>query len=137
MFNLPDSGYSGLTFDSEHTTMRLLYPASNQPSQLTDALLAVKIARHSPCSTCSSCSGLHPGPGVEVALDEPSLGALDQYGSDDDDDTPTYLNSCRCGHGVSDHGDQTEISREEFARRGRAAVRLDELLQVSPLPLLW
>ena len=39
---------------------------------------------------------------------------------------------CGCGHGVTAHGaDMSAIGNEEFARRGRVAVRLDELLEVS------
>ncbi|KAJ6625467.1 hypothetical protein B0H10DRAFT_2161738 [Mycena sp. CBHHK59/15] len=105
--------------------MKFAYPASNEPQALTDDLLALKIARHSPCSSYHTW---------EVVLDdrsaEQSLVELDQYGSDDEDGQPNYLRSCACSHGVYAHGAyQAELGREEFLRRGRAAVRLDQLLQ--------
>ena len=115
--------------------MKLLYPASNDIPQLTDAQLTLKIARHSPCSICDSCPGLHPPPAVEVVSDEgritTSFGDLADFASDDE---PAYLEICECGHSAGDHGaDQSKIDREEFARRGRVAVRLDEQLQVCAL----
>lgn len=117
--------------------MKLAYPASHRLNTLNHSLLSLKIARHSPCLACNNCTGLHPRFGLDIVLDEinnePTLGGLDQYGSDDDDDTPLYLDSCACGHSVRDHGaDESTIGRDEFARRSRVAVRLDELLQVSP-----
>lgn len=115
--------------------MKLSYPAAHESAKLTDSLLAIKIARHSPCSTCDSCGGLYPPFGVELVLDDPtnksSLGDLGQYGSDEEDGASAYLDSCRCGHPIKDHGaDQSELGRQEFARRGRVAIRIDELLQV-------
>jgi hypothetical protein len=114
--------------------MKLLYPSPHQPRP-NDALIAIRIARHSPCSLCDSCHGLHPPYGIEVVLDEirarSSLGDLSQYGSDDDDGA-TYLDSCACGHTVKDHNaDQSELDGIEFYRRSRVATRLDEQLQVS------
>ena len=56
-------------------------------------------------------------------------------GSDSDDDgelASDYLDRCACGHGVMEHGANiSSIGHEEFVRRGRVAVRLDELLEVS------
>jgi hypothetical protein len=118
--------------------MQLAYPVS-RGSKLSDSLLALKIARHRPCSLCSSCSGLRPPPGVEVINDDPpsSLGDLGQYGSDDEDLSPVYLDACLCGHGVMEHGaDPTVIGVEEFGRLGRVAFRMDEYLQVSIIHLL-
>ncbi|KAL0956425.1 hypothetical protein HGRIS_002573 [Hohenbuehelia grisea] len=113
--------------------MKALYPAALPFDELDDNQLIVKVARHSPCLSCSSCPGLHPSPGVEVVvkddLMDTSLGILDGYGSDDDDDL-SYINLCACGHAAKDHGaDLSHINRNEFARRGRVAARLDELLQ--------
>ncbi|KAK7005657.1 histone GCN5 superfamily [Favolaschia claudopus] len=114
--------------------MKFAYPASHEQDTLNDQLLALKIARHSPCTTCDSCSHLHPDPSWEVVLDdlsaEPSLVELDQYGSDDEDGHPNYLKVCVCGHDMYDHGaNQPQLGRDEFLRRGRVAIRLDELLQ--------
>lgn len=115
--------------------MKLLYPISEQVSKLSDSQLALKIARHSPCSICDTCIGLRPPVDVEVLLDEAkaetSLGNLEQYGSDDDDSASEYLRDCVCGHEATDHGaDVSEIGTDEFKRRGRVAFRLDEILQV-------
>lgn len=115
--------------------MKLTYPPVTETS-FTDAALAFKIARHTPCSACESCLGLRPPPDIQVVLDDQdsrksSLGALDQYGSDEDDE-PAYLCTCICGHEVGDHGaDESTMGREEFSRRGRLAIRLDEMLQAS------
>jgi hypothetical protein len=106
------------------STMKALYPTSHNIPALSDAALALKIARHSPCSICTSeiCPGLRPPPIVQLVPD-----------SDDDyDGSESYLSSCACGHDVTDHGaDLSVISRNEFERRGRIAVRIDQLLQVS------
>ncbi|KAJ6587080.1 hypothetical protein DFH09DRAFT_1142523 [Mycena vulgaris] len=114
--------------------MKFTYPASHEQDALNDQLLALKIARHSSCTACEACSGLHTDPSWEIVLDdlsaEPSLVELDQYGSDDEDGHPTYLTACVCGHDMYHHGaDQSQLGRDEFLRRGRVAIRLDELLQ--------
>lgn len=116
--------------------MKVAYPHSYSFERLDPALLPIKIARHSPCAQCSTCLGLHPPPRVDVVLDghsDSSLGDLGQYGSDDDDEEiSSYLELCACGHGVKSHNaDEDVLGPSEFARRGRVAVRLDELLQVS------
>jgi len=117
-------------------TMKVAYPHSHDPDKLESPLLSLKIARHSPCSICLNCLGLHPPPKVDVVLDahnDSSLGDLGQYGSDDDDEeVSSYFETCACGHDVKAHNaDEIELGRSEFARRGRVACRLDELLQVS------
>lgn len=113
--------------------MKLSYPSpTNEP--FSDSVLALKIARHTPCSTCDTCQGLQPPPGVELVLGgdtchRSSLGDLNQYGSDEDDE-PTYLETCVCGHDVVEHGaDEVALGREEFSRRARLATRLDEMLR--------
>ncbi|KAI8993065.1 hypothetical protein BD414DRAFT_483199 [Trametes punicea] len=109
--------------------MKVLYPSSHDIPSLSDSQLALKIARHSRCSLCQTCSGLRPPPGWRVFLDIP-----DGNDSDDDDEAPPsrYLDRCECGHDVNAHGaDMASIDHDEFVRRGRVAVRLDELLEDS------
>ncbi|KAJ8077288.1 histone acetyltransferase [Marasmius tenuissimus] len=113
--------------------MKYSYPASHDLQALNHAQLCLKIARHSPCSVCLTCRGLHPAPNVQVVLDTqheaPLLGGLDQYGSDDDE-TTNYLDVCECGHGTIEHGANVhDIGLEEFRRRSQVAVRLDENLE--------
>lgn len=114
------------------TTMKVLYPASHDIPSRSQQLLAIKIARHSSCSSCSSCSGLRPPPDVEVAPDsetQPSSSPTDAQGNSG---TEPYLLLCSCTHDVAAHGaDLSLVGAEEFARRGRVAVRLDELLEVG------
>jgi histone acetyltransferase len=113
--------------------MKLLYPASHEIPDLSDAQLTIKIARHSPCSICDDCNGLHPAPDMNVVSDgkgiDFSLESLEHHGSEDE---VPYFDTCECGHIARDHGaDVSSVGSEEFARKGRVAVRLDELLQVS------
>ncbi|KAF7306116.1 Histone GCN5 superfamily [Mycena chlorophos] len=113
--------------------MKFLYPASHDIDSLSDSLRSLKIARHSGCTVCS-CPGFHPDPSWEVVLDtdddnNSDLGELDQYGSDDEDGPPSYLDRCACTHDMYDHGaNQPLLGRDEFIRRARVAVRADELL---------
>ena len=103
--------------------MKALYPTSHEIPTLSESALALKIARHSPCSICTAeiCPNLRPPPIVQLVPDS----------EDDYDGSESYLSSCACGHDATDHGaDIDEIGKREFARRGRVAVRLDELLQV-------
>ena len=116
--------------------MKVAYPYSHIFDDLDSSLLALKIARHSPCSVCGFCVGLHPPPRVDVVLDGHSdsvLGDLGQYGSDDDDEeVSSYLQICACGHSVKEHNaNETNMGKAEFTRRARVAIRLDEFLQVS------
>ncbi|KIY49105.1 hypothetical protein FISHEDRAFT_42038 [Fistulina hepatica ATCC 64428] len=106
--------------------MRLAYPASNQASHLNDFLLAIKIARHSPCSRCEACQGLHPEFGVDVVLDHELSGTA----LPTDEHNFGYLEMCACGHSMKAHGaDDTFMSKEEFSRRAALAIRLDEYFQ--------
>ncbi|KAG2055785.1 hypothetical protein BDR06DRAFT_953620 [Suillus hirtellus] len=113
--------------------MRLSYPCLSEANH-NDLALALRIARHSSCAACDSCPGLRPPASVEVVLDDDIhqkslLGDLTQYGSDEEDG-PAYLETCICGHDVADHGSQlAALGREEFSRRARLAIRIDELLQ--------
>ncbi|KAF9452712.1 hypothetical protein P691DRAFT_609451, partial [Macrolepiota fuliginosa MF-IS2] len=113
--------------------MKRAYPASNLLDSLDNIQRSLKIARHSACTSCNSCKGLHPPLGIDVVLDnspyDPLLG-LDQYSSDDDEGTPPYLEFCDCGHDIIYHGaNEAEIGKAEFVRRVRVAIRIDELLQ--------
>lgn len=115
--------------------MKVWYPGCHPFEKLDPSLISLKIARHSPCSLCPNCPGLHPPPGIDVVVDghsDSSLGDLGQYGSDDEDDPPSsYLSTCACGHNVKEHhASEHELGKIEFARRGRVAIRLDEVLQV-------
>ena len=120
--------------------MDYIYPVARKIENLSKTALAVKIARHSICRKCdpeTPCQGLHPPPDVTVTLDtsseeDSSLGNLDQYGSDDEDDKDSrYLRECECGHGLPEHGaDENVLGIEEYNRLGRAAFRLDEILMV-------
>ncbi|TDL25922.1 hypothetical protein BD410DRAFT_764142 [Rickenella mellea] len=100
------------------------YPAAYDLSILSQNTLNLKIARHSKCSACNSCSGLHPSPDLTVVLDyaDPSIANLNFA----HDQHRNYLTACVCGHSVSEH--VGELDKEELARRGRVAVRLDEEL---------
>ncbi|KAJ3513715.1 hypothetical protein NLJ89_g2796 [Agrocybe chaxingu] len=112
--------------------MKVAYPHSHSLDELDPPLLSLKIARHSPCSICHHCSGLHPPPKVDVVLDghNDSLD-LGQYGSDDEDEVSSYLQICRCSHNVKEHNaDEAVLGKLEFNRRARVAIRLDEILQV-------
>ncbi len=117
--------------------MKVAYPHSLHFSDFDAPFLSIKIARHSPCSICRDCSGLHPPLKVDVVLDgrsDAGLGDLGQYGSDDDDEeVSSYLETCACGHSVKEHNADKSKLGEEFDRRGRVAFRLDELLQVSDI----
>jgi len=78
---------------------------------------------------------MHPPPNVKVVADEFSdstLGDLEQYGSDDEDEeVSSYFQVCGCGHDAKTHNaDESILGTDEFKRRGRVAIRLDELLQV-------
>lgn len=69
---------------------------------------------------------------LDEQLSDSSLGDLEQYGSDDDDITSSYIDTCACGHDAKQHNaDEIELGTSEFNRRSRVAIRLDELLQVS------
>lgn len=118
--------------------MKVLYPASHHIQELDPVALSLKIARHNPCSACPPnhfCPGLRPPLDFRVILDtesqlEAQLAALTEYGFEDEEEA-TYLMCCECGHDLMQHGaDFNLLGSDEFIRRGRVAIRCDELLQV-------
>ena len=113
--------------------MSTLYPAHFLLDNLSHTACALKISRNSPCRLCS-CPGLRPPPGTELQLDTDESGSstgLVQY-ADDDDKDERYLDTCACGHDVPAHdADEARLGRDEFVRRTRVAVRMDELRSVS------
>lgn len=101
--------------------MKALYPTQHRIPLLSQLALETKIARHSRCSICS-CSGLRPPNNVELILDD----------TQPPNESLQYLDRCQCDHDASAHGaDAESLGKQEHARRGRVAVRLDELLQVT------
>lgn len=110
--------------DNSRNNNVFLYPTSHDFHSLNEESLALKIARHSHCSRCDDCFGLVPDENVTVILD---TAALDNNTSE----PAGYITSCRCGHSVRDHAVLEHTSPEEYVRRGRVAIRLDELLDVS------
>lgn len=102
-----------------------LYPKSHDFQSLSPEALALKIARHSRCTLCGDCTGLVPEKGLTVIFDT----TWDSKESG----LVGYITTCRCGHSVGDHAVPEDTSPEEYARRGRVAIRLDELLDVRPI----
>ena len=102
-----------------------LYPQSHHFRSLSQFALLLKIARHSPCSACDDCAGLIP--------DDNVIAVLDSEWNDDASGPANYIAMCRCGHQVHEHGVSQGITQEEFNRRGRVAIRLDEILEVRML----
>lgn len=123
---------------------KTLYPVSNNLSVHPDAA-SIKIARNCHCIICEDCPGLRPAEGVELFRDDDTterenalINDLVGYGSDDEDSGDSglaYINTCRCGHGMKEHGaDASVLGEEEFARRAALAVRIDERLEVGLSP---
>lgn len=115
--------------------MKVFYPASNSLDALSDNLIALKIARHTPCELCDTCTGLHPGRNVHVLRDgqppENSLTDLAQYGSDEEESGTTYLRLCGCGHSPQQHGaNAAELGEVEYTRRANLALHIDQHLEV-------
>jgi hypothetical protein len=117
--------------------MRALYPASNDLGVLSDDLITLKIARHTPCELCEDCLGLHPTSHAHILRDgqlelpEDSLTNLRQYGSDEEDNGIAYIRLCGCGHTPRQHGaNGAELGEEEFTRRANLALRIDRHLEV-------
>lgn len=116
--------------------MTAQYPTGIDVKTLHADAIALKIARHSRCSECEKCTGLRPPLGTALVLDsdqqdKQSLGALAQYDSDEDEGDSKYLKYCACGHGTEKHGaDEARLGKDEYTRRAKVAIRLDELLSV-------
>jgi len=124
-----------MTEEQVGTMMRALYPASNNLGVLSDDLITLKIARHTPCELCDDCLGLHPTSHAHILRDgqppENSLTNLAQYGSDEEDNGIAYIRLCGCGHTPQQHGaNGAELGEEEFTRRANLAFRIDHHLEV-------
>lgn len=114
-----------LNIDGVEHMQQFLYPASHEFEKLTTDAINTKIARHSPCTVCdATCPGLHPSPTVDLLADD----SEELIGSGD----VQYLSQCACGHGIQEHdADEGMLGRDEYIRRARVAIRLDEMLSVS------
>src|SRR5712672_1052823 len=114
--------------------MRALFPYTTLFRSLSDDLIALKIARHTPCDLCDDCPGLHPGSHVHIIRDgqppENSLTDLDQYGSDEEDNGIAYLRLCGCGHSTKQHGANAAELGEEYTRRANQALHIDQHFEV-------
>ncbi|KAG2234767.1 hypothetical protein INT48_000116 [Thamnidium elegans] len=73
-----------------------------QLARMSDSEKILKVARHMPCDQCQSCQGWRPGLSVEFSLD-----------------------TCVCGHDA----DQHVAHKQDFVRRLKVALRIDELLE--------
>ncbi|KAI0048276.1 hypothetical protein FA95DRAFT_1460781, partial [Auriscalpium vulgare] len=116
--------------------MKVLYPASNNRAKLSDDQISLKISRYIHCSLCTDCTGLHPSSSLELVRDDREtdnyLTDLAGYGSDDDDGPVDYLQLCDCGHEPRQHGaNEAELDHDEFERRVRVALSLDEHLEAT------
>lgn len=75
-----------------------------QLATMTENDKLLKLARHMPCDQCHDCQGWRPNFSLEFAKDT----------------------SCLCGHDADQHVDQ----KQDFIRRLKVAMRIDELLEV-------
>lgn len=123
------------------------YPSgATNVNDLNEKQKRLKIARHSPCSvsadgasfamtgdidtapaqsTCD-CSGYYPPPSTKLkSLSVKTATAANL------DESQWGWNSCKCGHDMKHHGllGDTE-TEDEFTRRAKVALRMDELLEV-------
>lgn len=80
-----------------------------QLAVMTDTEKILKVARHMPCDHCQECQGWRPDLSVEFSID-----------------------TCICGHEPEHHIDR----KQDFTRRLKVALRIDELLMVK-LELLF
>lgn len=113
------------------------YPSGvKEIDQLTISQQKFKIARHSHCQGTSSsssraqsldcdCQGLRPPNGLKVktlGINTSTAGNLDE--------NHWGWTTCKCGHSLESHGllDENE-GEDEFIRRAKVAVRMDEILE--------
>lgn len=73
-----------------------------QIANMSEGDKILKLARHMPCDQCD-CQGWRPGFSMEFSID------------------------CLCGHDTEHHVDH----KQDFVRRLKVALRIDELLQVN------
>lgn len=127
------------------------YPAgATEVQDLTVVQQRLKIARHSPCSHGEAYVGadMHDGgrnasrkvgsqdgcsctgyrPPSQTRLKSLSVKAA---GAAFVDEAQWGWDACRCGHPLESHGlHRKEDDEEEFTRRAKVALRMDELLEV-------
>jgi histone acetyltransferase len=118
------------------------YPSgATEISQLNVDQQRLLLARHSPCQGSSdntngntkdddgfhtpelecSCSGYKPPNSVKVKL-------VSIKSHVNDDNIQWGWDVCKCGHPLNSHGLTAEHNAEEFTRRAKVALRMDELL---------
>src|ERR1700744_801282 len=104
--------------------LTFLYPSSaaEDVDSITYAAQCAKIARHSQCSSCDQCKGMHPPEGWVAITDdsEDAAAVLSRAQGEDGGDWMSeegYLKMCACGHELMDHGVASEMDGEDFQRR--------------------
>jgi histone acetyltransferase len=123
------------------------YAARNYPSgateirQLNTDQQRLLLARHSPCQGTSqsangnakddeefhtpevecSCRGFRPPNSVKVK-------PISVKSDANDDGTQWGWEQCKCGHSLDSHGLTAQQGHDEFTRRAKVALRIDELL---------
>lgn len=75
-----------------------------QLANMSEGEKILKLARHMPCDQCQECQGWRPDLSVEFSLD-----------------------TCICGHDPEHHVND----KQDFTRRLKVALRMDELLEVN------
>jgi len=119
--------------------MTLLYPSGARTlHKLSPFQRLIKIARHTPYSSSSSdpdtpsCVGFRPSE-YEVVADDPVSRSSRHDPRPVDDETLKKdwdaATCSTCGRSIEEHAALTDADDEEATRRGKVAVRLDELLE--------
>ncbi len=121
--------------------MPLLYPSGAKSlHRLTPFQRLIKIARHTPSSSASagtssdvrSCAGFKPSEYEEVVEDPVSRSSRHETRAVDDGKLKAAWGAVACdtcGRSIEEHAALSDADDEEATRRGKVAVRLDELLE--------